>query len=86
MKTVPTERGAGITPACPRCGHSKHVIRMWHGRAKVWICSLHYRVQSTEVVPQSLKERILHRKPEEKSFSITEVLPNRAARRSHGKA
>lgn len=80
-RTTPTERGAGTTPACPHCGTSEHVVRLWHGRAKVWVCSIHFRIRSTEAVPQTLKQRLLHRKPEEKTFALSEVLPNRAARR-----
>ena len=84
--TVRTEVGAGTTPACPKCGDNKHVIRMWHGRMKVWVCSIHYQIKSTETVPQSLRERLLRRPLEEKAFDLTEVFPNRAARRHHGKA
>lgn len=86
MKVIPTQRGAGITPACPQCGDSKLVIRMFHGGKKFWVCSLHYRIKSTETTQQTLRQRVLHRKPEEKSFAINEVLPNRAARRAHGRA
>jgi hypothetical protein len=48
---------------------------------KVWVCSIHYRIASTEMVQQSLKDRLLHRKPGEKTLALTDVLPNRAARR-----
>jgi hypothetical protein len=76
-----TERGPGISPACAKCGTNEHVIRLWHGPAKVWVCSIHFKVRSTEKVPQTLKQRVLHRRPEEKTFSLTDILPNRAARR-----
>lgn len=80
-RVVPTERGAGITPACPHCGTAEHVVRIWHGPVKVWVCKVHYRIRSTELVPMSLRDRVLHRTPEEKTLSLTDVLPNRAARR-----
>lgn len=75
----------GATPVCPKCETNEHVVRLWHGKAKVWICSVCFRPKSTELVEQSLKERLLHRAPKEKDFDLREVLPNRAARRRRGR-
>lgn len=54
---------------------------MWIGHRKVWICDVHYRVTSTKKKEATLKQRVLHRLPEADTMSVSEILPNRAARR-----
>lgn len=80
--TVGTFRGAGITPACPECGNSDHVRRMWVGKKKMWYCDLHFLVTSTKKKEASLWQRITHRLPEPDTMRYSEIFPNRAARRS----
>lgn len=71
----------GERPTCPKCNSSEHVIRMWHGKVKYWVCGQCYKVTSTRTQPASLKQRILHKLPEPETMAVAEVLPNRAARR-----
>lgn len=68
-------------PVCQKCGTNEHVLRFWHGRMKMWVCSVHFKVGSTKTEPQTLKERVLHRDPKQEEFALTDILPNRAARR-----
>lgn len=68
-------------PVCPKCGTNEHVIRMWHGDRKVWICDVHYRVTSTKRQEATLAQRILHKLPEPETHSVSEILVNRAMRR-----
>lgn len=79
--TVPTLRGAGITPACPHCGHSEFVRRMWAGDQKMWYCDIHFEVTSTAKKEMTFMDRLLHRVPEPDKMHYSEVFPNRAARR-----
>ena len=85
-RVIPTERGPGTTPACARCGSAEHVIRLWNRGEKIWVCSIHFRLTTSEAEGQSLKDRVLRRAVEAKTVAIKDVLPNRAARRRHGKA
>jgi len=71
----------GPKPECPNCKSSEHVVRLWHGPVKVWICAECYRPKSTELTTQTLMERLMHKPPKEKDFDLREILPNRAARR-----
>lgn len=71
----------GSTPICTKCGTNEHVVRMWHGPIKMWVCNVHFKVGSTETKQQSLKDRVLHRAPENVEYKLSDVLPNRAARR-----
>lgn len=84
-RITPTERGAGITPACPRCGHNENVVRMWHGSVKMWVCREHFKITSTKTKDATLKQRLLHRLPKPDTYDLQEVLPNRAARRRHAR-
>lgn len=68
-------------PVCSKCGHSENVVRLWHGGRKMWACSIHYKITSTRKKEATLKQRILHQIPEPDTFSLREVLPNRAMRR-----
>lgn len=83
---TPIERGPGRTPACARCGSNEHVIRIWNGNAKMWVCSIHFRLTTSEAEERSLKDRVLRKPVRAKTVAITDALPNRAARRRHGKA
>jgi hypothetical protein len=85
-RITPIERGPGTTPACARCGNSENVIRLWHNGGKVWACKLHFRLTTSEAEEQTLKDRVLRRPVKAKTVAITDVLPNRKARRAHGKA
>ena len=85
-RVTPIEHGPGRTPACARCGDASHVIRIWNGYSKIWVCSLHFQLTTSEVKERSLKDRVLRKPIEAKTVAITDVLPNRAARRRHGKA
>lgn len=71
----------GSQPTCPKCDSAEHVVRMWHGKIKFWVCGQCYKVSSTTKQEATLKQRILHRLPEPEQAALTEVLPNRAARR-----
>jgi hypothetical protein len=72
---------SGAAPACTKCGHNKRVVRLWHGKVKVWVCLDHYKVTSTRRRPATIKQRVLHKLPEAETMALNEVLPNRAARR-----
>lgn len=74
----------GETPTCDKCGNNDHVVRMWHGKIKMWVCTKHYPITSSKTVPQTLKQRIMHKAPEVETYELTDILPNRRARRRRG--
>jgi hypothetical protein len=74
-------RHSAEAPICAKCGTNEHVIRLWHGGHKAWVCDIHYRVTSTKKQEATMIQRVLHRLPEPETFSVSEILPNRAARR-----
>jgi hypothetical protein len=80
-RVTPIERGPGRTPACARCGHNHHVVRLWLNGKKVWACTEHFRFTTSEAEERSLKDRLLRKPIGAKTVSITDTLPNRAARR-----
>lgn len=80
-KVAGTFRGAGITPACPECGHAKHVRRMWVGNKKMWYCDVHFLVTSTQKKEATLWQRLRHKLPEPDTMRYSEIFPNRAYRR-----
>lgn len=54
---------------------------MWRGKAKMWYCDACYEVTSTKKKEASLMDRLLHKMPEPDTMRLSEVFPNRAARR-----
>jgi len=68
---------------CKQCGHGDNVVILFHRGVKKEVCRIHLRVGSTEIAPQTLRDRLLHRAPADDTISLQEVLPNRAARRRH---
>lgn len=84
-RITPIERGPGRTPACARCGSNEHVIRLWANGTKMWVCKIHFRLTTSEAEERSLKERLLRKPIQAKTVAISDTLPNRAARRRHGK-
>jgi hypothetical protein len=84
-RVTPIERGPGRTPACARCGSAEHVIRLWHNGGKMWVCQIHFRLTTSEAEERTLKDRVLRKDIKAKTIAISDVLPNRAARRRHGK-
>lgn len=83
-KIPPTKTGGiggGNAPICPSCKKSDMVRRAWHGRVKVWYCDRCFKVTSTKKKEATLKQRLLHRLPEPDTFALSEILPNRRARR-----
>ena len=80
-RVTPTERGPGTTPACAKCGHNEKVVRLWLNGRKVWACTEHFRFTTSAAEERTLKQRLLRKPNEAKTVSITDTLPNRAARR-----
>lgn len=68
-------------PVCEQCGTNDHVRRLWHGGRKVWFCNVHYRVTSTKRQEATLMQRLMHKLPEPETMSVSDVFPNRRARR-----
>ncbi len=77
--------GAGpqsaLKPVCDKCDSADNVVRMWHGPVKFWVCSQCYKIGDPTKKEATLRQRIFHKLPEPEEKSLTEVLPNRAARR-----
>lgn len=78
-------RATGVKPDCPKCGHNRHVVRFWHGSLKMWVCSVHFKIGSTKIEEQSLKDRLLRKPIKNVEHDLTSVLPNRATRRRRGR-
>ena len=72
---------SAVKPDCPKCGHAEHIVRMWHGPKKYWVCSEHYKIGSGLTLKQTFRERLFHKPPKEVMRDLTDVLPNRRARR-----
>jgi len=71
-------------PDCTKCGHHDHVVRMWHGRIKMWVCTKHYPITSTKAKEATMMQRLFHKLPEPETVELTDILPNRKARRRRG--
>lgn len=72
---------SATAPVCEACGDNKHVRRLWHAGQKMWFCDVHYRVTSTKRQEATLMQRVLHKLPEPETVSVSEIFPNRRARR-----
>jgi ribosomal protein L37AE/L43A len=72
-------------PECPKCNSDDHVVRIWHGGKKMWVCSKCYKVTSTKTMPASLVQRVFHRIPAADTFELNDLLPNRRYRRRRTK-
>jgi len=57
---------------------------MWHGRIKMWVCTKHYPITSTKAKEATMMQRLFHKLPEPETVELTDILPNRKARRRRG--
>lgn len=74
-------RHSAARPVCPKCKSDEHVVRIWHGRMKMWVCSKCFEVKSTKRKEATLLQRVLHRLPDADTVELRELMPNRKMRR-----